>query len=149
MERDHRNRSRRCSALALALVCLELTAQVLCLSTFPSSGLATGLCVAINRSDSRSDSIPVGSASSLMRRFLRDLFDAPQPDRTEPEDEDQEQSDWPQVELILRQTAPASTPPSLTSPAPRWSLQRVRTRRPATHSCPVAERSIQLCRLTC
>ena len=149
MERDHRNRSRRCSALALALMCMELTSQVLCLSMFPSSGSVTGLSVAIGRADSRNDSIPVGSASSLMRRFLRDLFDAPQPDRAEPDDEDQEQSDWPQVELIVRRTAPASTPASLTSPAPRWSLQRIRISPRATHSCPVAERSIQLCRLTC
>ena len=149
MERDHRNRSRHCSALALALVCLELTAQVLCLSMFPSSGSVTGLGMTIGRADSRNDAISVGSASSPLRRFLRELFDAPQPGRAEPDDEDQEQSDWPQIELIVRQSAPASPPPSLTSSAPRWSLHRVRTSHRATPSCSVAERSIPLCRLTC
>jgi hypothetical protein len=149
MERDHRNRSHRCSVLALALMCMELASQVFCLSMFPSSALLTGLSVANGRAECRNDSIPVGSASSFVRRFLRELFDAPQPNRAEQEDEDQEQGDWPQVELIVRRTAPASTPDSGTSPPPRWSFRRVSVSPRATHSYPVAERSIQLCRLTC
>ena len=52
MERDHQNRSRRRSALVLALLCMELTAQVLCHSMLPSSRSDTGLSVANGRADS-------------------------------------------------------------------------------------------------
>jgi hypothetical protein len=149
MERDHRTRTHRCSVLALALVCIELTSQVLCLSVFPSSGSVTALSVANDHARTRNESTPVGSATSLLRRFLRDVFDAPMPGRAEPDDEDQEQSDWPQVVLIVRRTSPVSTSDSLTSPTPPSSFQRIRVGPHSRHSRPVAERSIQLCRLTC
>jgi hypothetical protein len=76
---------------------------------FPSVAPADAISRANGHARTNGELVPAGLTSRRVRGFLWHLFDLPQADRTDSEDEDIEPSDWPKAELVVRQKAPAPT----------------------------------------
>src|SRR4051794_9631053 len=109
MERAHHNRPGRSRGLRIALVCLELAAQIITLSLLPSFGLEGILSLSDVRVAALRDDGFVRFASCLEWRFMQDRLIFPQSEDLDPSDDDQEQAVWPPIEMLLRQKALSST----------------------------------------
>jgi hypothetical protein len=149
MERGQQDRACRLRGLTLALIGLELVAQVLSLSMLPCGGPAGGLCPIGGRAECWNPRLEGGVAGSTAVRLLEMLVSCAQPAAPEREDDEREQLDWPQVELIVRQKAPTPAFSAVPAPSRLRLLGAAWSARPRIRSRQVHAWIAPLSRLTC
>jgi hypothetical protein len=149
MDRGHRDRACRRRALSLALIGLELVAQVLSLSLLPSDGTVGGLCPVSGRAELWNTRLAARLSGSPPVRFLEMLVSAARPAAPDREDDESEQADWPQVELIVRQKAPTTAFVPALAPSHGLSVVRSACARPRIQGRQMSSWITHLSRLTC
>jgi hypothetical protein len=149
MERDHPPQKPRSRGVTLALVVLELLAQVLSLSLLPAAGSVGGVSPACGRAVCQGHPISREPGGSAVLRLLEDLLSGSRSSATDREDGEEGLITWPLVELIVRQKSTAAPQVQPSPPQMSWACGAMAIDGPGFGAHIVPPAPPRLSRLTC